>query len=922
MTKKYYENLKDAVLGDLTSQKSITRQDIVDSIMGQYRIKKGRDSDFFISPKEFEKLQAEVEYHFNVSISEKDSSIYSDDYVHTTWWDESDKRNNGYYWESCKKYLECRENLPKDVVEKISERSDSVMNHLFNPLTNEPIKKYGMVIGSVQSGKTSNYIALVSKAADAGFKIIIVIAGSSKILRQQTQIRIDKGFVGQYDANYEDEDAPVHLIEEGTVAEFRRRDKREREERRPCSMTNSKLGSDFNTTSAKTLQQTNLNNTTAPLVFVIKKNVTVIQQVVEWLKGKDKSSGSLLLIDDEADNASINTRKDYLNESTAINKGIKGILKEFDRFAYIGFTATPFANVFIDPLYSEDDTSKDLFPKDFIVSLESPDNYLGPDYYFGEDGEVSDHVNLLADPDTNEASNDWEKYFPLSQKKGVSFWNVTGIPKSLKKAIINFCFNIAIRNIRGFENQHNTMLVHVSRLVDMHEATAKQIRIYLEHLSGTTNCYYRMKGSEDYERYITPLKDLFDDLKKKSWNSNNSYGVCQFDDVLERLPSVLQSIDVQIANAKENSVSYSSYHQTNVIMIGGNALSRGYTLQNLSVSYFIRNTCMCDTLLQMGRWFGYRYYYDDLCTVYIPSLFASNFSEANQASHDLIRCVGKMVESDETPERFLITVSQHPATQMLLTARNKMRNASKDEGVFLDGRLTEKGTYEREDLHNCNYIFQVKKFLRKLGRPESAPVSGKHFYRWLNVPACRIVELVKDCPNAFNVRIDSSLLQEYISQNSNFKWRVVIPSLKSGKSFDFEELKINKIKRENKNDKTKGTRLSFSVTDIENEKMGLLEDENKKLYDGSTITRCKCRAVRTEPLLIINIADLYEEDYRNFAPIEEDFPFLSLSFAGSFSSPVFKPLKNFRFNKAVSDWLKLENENESETDDCMEDYDA
>ena len=920
-----YDALRKVVIGSFTEDEPISIQAIRTAIYDHYALKRKKNSSFVLTTEELVFLQSDLESHFNVTIPKEDAALFVRTEKKPTWWSDTKNSRDAYYWDSYKQYLTNNEKLPEHVITRIEERADTVMNHLFDPSESRGSAfRYGMVIGSVQSGKTANYTALICKAADAGFKIIIVIAGTTSILRQQTQIRIDKSFIGLFDAKYDDKKAAAEPTEKGTVADYRHVSKVEKEKRRPFAMTESKIDSDFVTTSQKAKQQTNLNNTTSPLVFVIKKNVTVLEQLLEWLKNKDTSSSALLLIDDEADNASINTQKDYQNVRTAINGGIRSILEAFPRFAYIGFTATPFANVFIDPLFETDEKRKDLFPKDFMVALESPDNYLGPKRIFGEDGQ-SVFIIPLANPGSKEAKTDWEKFFPIKQKKDVTYKKITEIPESLKKAIHLFLFNVAIRNKRGFSEKHNTMLIHVSRLVDMHDKIAEKVSDYINELSEMIPVYYKMPYSAEYDKYIIPLKHLFEEQQKKGWGKCPEFDSYSFDMILDSLPDIIKSVVVGTANTHGNGISYSSKKQTNLIAIGGNSLARGFTLINLSVSYFIRNTRMCDTLLQMGRWFGYRPGYEDLCRVFIPQEYADNFAEAYQASEDLLDCVRKMEEiPGSSPEKFLITISQHPATQMMLTAKNKMRNASQDKGVYLDGRITEKGTYSCESLHESNYFDIVKEFVEGLGDPENCPTENKRFFRWLNVRSEKIAGLIRTCPASFSVDIDSDLLYDYVIKNNEHRWRVVIPSLSKGRGSALTicpNVMINKIRRNDKNYSPDSSRpndnktYSFAVSDVGNEKMGLTDDELKKIGNTTKVTRRELRATRTEPLLIINIADLYESDEEDAKILEQSFPFLSLSFAGSFSSPVFEPLLNFRFNKALNENLQSEMDDEYESDE-------
>lgn len=318
-----YEALLSMAKSYLTDDvKQITEDDVREAVNTVSAICRKRHD---ISDDDIQKAISELLYFYAVTMTDDDAELFKP-MIRSTWWTDSaetrKKEGRDYYWDSYKQYLLKKDKLPADVIERIDERSDKVMNYLFDP-TNPDIKdatRRGMVIGSVQSGKTANYSALVAKAADAGYKIIVVIAGISSLLRKQTQFRINCGFVGQTDLNKDEPvKVPENMSEEGTVTAYRGRKKDELERLRPYSMTTERMSGDFKTDSRKALNQTNLNNTTSPIVLVIKKNTNVLEQLLRWLDGKDLSEKSLLLIDDEADNASVNTQKEY-NQVTAINK--------------------------------------------------------------------------------------------------------------------------------------------------------------------------------------------------------------------------------------------------------------------------------------------------------------------------------------------------------------------------------------------------------------------------------------------------------------------------------------------------------------------------------------------------------------------------------------------------------------------------
>lgn len=900
---------------------NITENDVVDAVNTVSIMCKKR---YNLTEEDVQKAISELFYFYAVTMTDEDSELFKP-MIRSSWWTDSyetrKKEGKNYYWDSYQEYLRQKDKLPSDVIERINERSDKVMNYLFDPI-NPDIKeatRRGMVIGSVQSGKTANYSALVAKAADAGYKIIIIIAGISSLLRKQTQFRINCGFVGQTDLNKDEpEKIPENMTQDNTVTIFRRQKQDELERMKPYAMTTERMSGDFKTTSRKALNQTNLNNTTSPIVLVIKKNTNVLEQLLEWLKGKDLSEKSLLMIDDEADNASVNTNKEY-DQITAINKKIRLVLKSFKKSAYVGFTATPFANIFIDPLFEENEENRDLYPSDFIISLVSPTNYFGPQKVFGEEeAEESEYVELLPAEDTANAQSDWQSYFPVKQKKGITCHRVNNLPNSLKQAINLFIFNVYVRNQRGFADKHNSMLIHVSCLVDMHKAIKDQVERYLNNLEENIRNYSEMKGTPEYVKFIEPLKIQFNNMRRKHWASSPEFKAPDFEKMIIDLPRIISSISVGMSNTTEASIKYSAQCQTNMIAIGGNSLARGFTIENLSVSYFLRNTKMCDTLLQMGRWFGYRRNYDDLCRIYTTEKYYNNFHDALIATNSLVNCVKSMEKAGKTPTEFLVTVSQHPATIMILTAKNKMYNAENNKGVYLDGTIREKGTYECSEIEEIStYLRFAEEFISDLGEPEYKD----NCFFWRDVSADKIIKLIDNCPKSFNDKIDSNVLSKYVRENKGFSWRVVLPYAQKGKEIVLSNLKFHKFERFDKLDNDMFGR-SFAVSDISHERQGSLDGEYLKTY-----TRQELREHRAAPLLIINIFDLYkhmEKDERKYCQkqlIKESVPFFSLSFPGSFEHPRFKPLIGFSYNKKLQEKLRAEiREQDEGTDDLEDEY--
>jgi hypothetical protein len=360
---------------------------------------------------------------------------------------------NPYYWDRYKKLLG-EKNLSGQVIATLDSVTDRVLGLLENPAKPGPWDRRGMVMGHVQSGKTANYIGLVCKAADAGYKLIVVIAGIHNVLRNQTQLRIDEGFVGRDSARLLSKKGD-RFVGVGRFDQIRR----------PVTFTNSLK--DFNKAMA-TGVGIPLQNLNEPAVFVIKKNSNTLKNLLEWLKEHSAKGGAttidepMLLIDDEADNASINVSHGK-NEVSKINGQIRDLLRTFDRSCYVGYTATPFANIFIDPDSDDEMLGEDLFPKHFIVSLDPPSNYFGAERVFIDEPEaIVRHVD------------DAEEFLPLKHK--IDFV-VRALPPSLISAIRTFIVGRAIRLARGQNGQHSSMLVNASRFTNIQT----QIRNEVHH---------------------------------------------------------------------------------------------------------------------------------------------------------------------------------------------------------------------------------------------------------------------------------------------------------------------------------------------------------------------------------------------------------------------------------------------------------
>lgn len=437
-----------------------------------------------VSDEEAEGLARRLEER--VSITQHIGSVLIER-DHRPWLDSARARIDPYYWSRYRTFL-TQDGFPNAAVITLDDVTDRILGLMQDPSSDGSWDRRGMVVGHVQSGKTANYTGLVCKAADAGYKLIVVIAGMHNNLRSQTQQRIDEGFVGR--------DSARLLTGKGVdsfvgVGRFDNR-------RRPFTFTNTLR--DFNKMTA-TAVGIPLQGLDQPAVFVIKKNSSTLKNLIEWLKEHSAKGGGesidepMLLIDDEADNASINISHGS-GEVSRINSQIRELLRIFERSCYIGYTATPFANIFIDPDTDDQMLGEDLFPRSFIVSLDPPSNYFGAmDVFLGNSNRYIRHID------------DNEDILPIRHPISIS---VSSIPGSLRDALRAFLIGRAIRLARGHVGQHCSMLVNASRFMNVQ----RQLRNEIHHELDIIQRSIRVNGALTQEialqdREINALQDVW-----------------------------------------------------------------------------------------------------------------------------------------------------------------------------------------------------------------------------------------------------------------------------------------------------------------------------------------------------------------------------------------------------------------------------
>ena len=565
---------------------------------------------------------------------------------HDEEWVSKRKDINWTYSEAYEGYLNV-EGWSPAVVQALSDVSRRILGHLQDPACEGGWDRRGLVIGHVQSGKTANYMGVIARAADAGYKFIIVIAGVHNNLRKQTQERIDEGFVGR-------SSDPHNRISVGVGLDT--------DYPYPATLTN--IHNDFNQNTAAQ-SGWKLNDFRKPVILVIKKNVRTLTSLHGWLKEMNAQGDGIisdvpvLMIDDEADHASINTNREDINP-TRTNAMIRRILGLFAKSCYVGYTATPFANIFINPESCGDErTRAELFPRNFIYCLDPPTTYFGPDKVFIDDETSRSILEPIAD---------CEDYLPLIHRKDSE---VTELPPSLYRAVRQFIVAKAIRDVRGHENKHCSMMVNVSRFVSVQRSVRDLLSVHVRKMREAVKANYMMADAvADRNEYMCALKTAFvEDYK----HCDVTWG-----DVKKNLFDALDRLYVYTVNASSDDVlDYKRYekegHGLTVIAVGGLSLSRGLTIEGLCISYMYRNTRMYDTLMQMGRWFGYRSGYEDLCRIHLSEDSINWYAHIAEASEELRQQIRRMRQANLSPKQFGLYIKAHPDS-LLITAPNKMRS--------------------------------------------------------------------------------------------------------------------------------------------------------------------------------------------------------------------------------------------------------
>lgn len=725
-----------------------------------------------------------------------ESSIQSDEVL--PWLDDKKSQIEWEYYDRYEQYM--MDKNPSFPINSLNRSTDTILDKCIDPSTPGEWDRRGMVVGHVQSGKTSNYIGLINKAIDVGYKMIIVMAGMLGSLRLQTQSRIDKGVIGRDSGDYIDKRST------NTIGVGRTKVKRSVFSYTSDKTRNGADRGDFNTGIADRLNVPIDGD--SPTVLVIKKNYRILENLIFWLSGYGNKSHTgflkiknvpLLLIDDEADHASVNSAKPE-EDIKRINRDIRALLNLFVQKTFVGYTATPYANLFILEEYEPSDTffirekefqiGSDLFPRHFIINISPPANYIGARKVFGFQNEITgenaERLDLIRSIQFDGGRDEYyepEPYIPrkISLRQNNRQALPHDLPPSLKTAVKQFILVCAIRRLRGQHDVHNSMLVHVARFVLWSDRVAVLIDNELKK-------YQRLIAYKDPD-FLSSLKRLYlkDFLKTTDsvtkilpdYYNDPLIKVHKWEEVLSHLHEASQGINVRavVGRTRRHELEFEPLEELDydrypngfsVIAVGGTKLSRGLTLEGLSVSYFLRTSRMYDSLMQMGRWFGYRPGYVDLCRLWTTTQLIDWYRHITLATEEMRSDFDHLAAVNKKPADYPLKVRTHSG-QLQISARNRIFGRSKIEYHSYSGMVIQTSEFQKNNREkNIQALHQLISKLR-------SPV---HIKQGKNSRINRILFsgrfseeitgfLLEYCDQ---LRVDPKTLREYIfKQNENGK---------------------------------------------------------------------------------------------------------------------------------------------------------
>ena len=662
-------------------------------------------------------------------------------------------RSTWHYWPTLRQYLLTTKGWDAEAMRSLDDSSDRILRQLSEPSVEQSDIR-GLVLGFVQSGKTASFTAVTAKAADAGYRLVIVLSGIDNGLRRQTNIRLKKELAGYPD----NRPGAVRLPPMGKQwHEFTRDD----------------LQGDFQPGFANhaALQGSQ------PVLLVVKKNGAVLRRLLRWLDDAPievRRRLPMLLIDDEADQASVDTRGTYQADDdplppdyeppSIINGLIRDLLKRFERKAYVAYTATPFANILIPHDTSDPRVGNDLYPKDFIVDLPRPVGYFGAEEIFGRmDGATGAQVGGLniirevTDQDIAELGNGQ-------------------MPTALETALLDFVLAGAARAQRGQGAAPATMLIHTSQLIFVQAQLRALVSSRFAELRDEWR-YQREHGIRDR------LRQRWDAEFRPVTRSSHLDRDVAFDAIEAQIGPFIEAVQVREVNSSTGEVlDYEREPSLKAIAVGGNRLSRGLTLEGLLVSFFIRPSATYDTLMQMGRWFGFRSGYEDLTRIWTPTALAGWFSDLAFVEHRLREDIAVYESQGLTPYQVGMRIWQHPTMQITSPLKRRFASSTTIASSYALGlEQTFKFPLRRlEDLAvqaEANRL-SVRDLVTRLGTPDSTHTNSKGPV-WTGVSSDQVLEFFRgyrldDEARSISLPLICTYIERLAAAGELVRWTVAV----------------------------------------------------------------------------------------------------------------------------------------------------
>ncbi|GGJ71334.1 Z1 domain-containing protein [Deinococcus aquiradiocola] len=707
-----------------------------------------------------------------------------------------------------------KEGWPVDARVRLGRTTRSILGRCGNPAVTAPWDRRGMVVGDVQSGKTTSYVSLICAAIDAGYRNIVVLGGRTNDLRHQTQERVDLGVTGRESSRSPGTKPKigVGLIEAIpglTTVSLTTQDH-----------VGGKAGGDFSTKKANI---DSVSGDNICIIAVVKKHADILNKLTGWFTGTGKGeAGPLLLIDDEADDASIDTNEPG-ESPTAINAAIRLLLESVKQSSYVAYTATPYANVMIDPEDGDKTHGDNLFPRNFIALLTAPPSYFGARRFLSR---VDGTEQLVEIEDTG----DW-----IGKDK------LGNVPDSLCEAIREFVLVSAARRVRRAREQrprqHETMLVHATVNNSTQVQVEEQIQTEVD----------RLRAGWDFPVGTADVRQEFETTWKAMEKNQVPALAVSWEELQNDISGVLEKLTVELINGvTKKNLDYrrATGGALTVIAVGGLKLSRGLTLEGLTTSYHTRTTKQHDTLMQMCRWFGYRTGYEDLCRLYSTGDLLRAFREVMESDEELREELEDMASLGASPMEFGLRVRTSPG--MTITGRNKLKHAVTVRDALAGKTLEVTRTSRADSSFNDELLQKLVSSLGDGHRTDSLT--------WDGVPWTVIEETLeqfRELPSTvgLNGKIARALSYIRSAQSASpprlLTWTVALAGLREGKFDPYGGQQVIRVSRTPRKDED--TVLNFgAISDPADEHLA-----RGASAEGKTRKQIKQGRPKDEGLLII-----------------------------------------------------------------------